>query len=65
MILSEVIEKVKSLGLPQDSYVIFGSGPMALAGIREVNDIDMYVTLDVWNQIDIKLIDEYFRTEEL
>jgi len=55
----EIIAKVKELKLPKNSYVVFGSGPLAAAGIREAGDIDMYVTQDVlddfikagWKQI--------------
>jgi len=44
MTAKEIITKVKSLDLPAGSYVVFGSCPMALAGIREANDIDMLVS---------------------
>ena len=47
MKIGEIIEKVKSLGLPPDSYVVFGAGPLAAAGLREASDIDMYVTPEV------------------
>lgn len=43
----EIIKKVKSLKLKEGSYVVFGSGPMAAAGIRNANDIDLYVTTEV------------------
>ena len=50
---------VKELKLAQDSYVVFGSCPLAAVGIREANDIDLYVTPEVlkafaqegWHQI--------------
>src|SRR5215216_4531838 len=44
MTSQEIIEKVNGLQLPIDEFVVFGSCPMALAGIRESNDIDMAVT---------------------
>lgn len=47
----EITEKVKQLGLPQYSYVVFGSCPMALAGIREANDIDLLVSKDLLEQL--------------
>ncbi|MDB5176323.1 MAG: AraC family transcriptional regulator [Candidatus Saccharibacteria bacterium] len=43
----EIIEKVKALKLPHGSYVVFGSCPLAVVGIREANDIDLYVTSEV------------------
>jgi hypothetical protein len=56
----EIIAKVKTLNLPNGSYIVFGSCPLAVAGIREANDIDMLVTEAVsnslkqkgWQQID-------------
>ena len=53
MKIAEIIEKVKSLGLPEDSYVVFGSCPLAVVGLREASDIDMYVTLDVWKKMKL------------
>lgn len=47
----EIIKKVKSLGLLEGSYVVFGSCPMAAAGIRESNDIDMLVTKQVFDDL--------------
>ena len=48
MTKEEVITKVKLLNLPKDSYVVFGSSPMAVAGIREANDIDLLVSPEVY-----------------
>jgi len=39
----EIIQKVKALGLPDGSYILFGSCPLAAAGIRETSDVDMLV----------------------
>lgn len=49
---TEIIAKVKSLHLPRDSYVLYGSCPMALHGIREANDIDLLVTSKVLNRLE-------------
>lgn len=43
MTAKEIIEKVKTLNFPAGSYIVFGSCPMALVGIREAQDIDMLV----------------------
>ena len=56
----EIITKVKALKLPEGSYIVFGSCPLAVVGIREANDIDMLVTDEVlgklkragWQQVD-------------
>jgi hypothetical protein len=47
MTRQEIIAKVKELNLPKNSYIVFGSGPLAAVGIREAGDIDLYVTPDV------------------
>lgn len=54
MTKDEIVTKVKSLNLPKDSYVVFGSGPLAAAGIRETNDIDMLVSPEVFEQLKKK-----------
>jgi hypothetical protein len=40
----DIIAKVKTLNWPKGSYAVFGSCPMAVAGIRESSDIDFLVT---------------------
>lgn len=51
MTKEEIIIKVKSLNFPKNSYVVFGSGPLAVAGLREVNDIDLLVSKDLYNKL--------------
>lgn len=51
MTRQEIIAKVHELKLPKNSYVVFGSGPLAAAGIREAGDIDLYVNQDVLNSL--------------
>jgi hypothetical protein len=46
----EFFEKVKELGLPSGSYAIFGSGPMAVRGLRECGDIDLIVTDELFEE---------------
>ncbi len=48
---AEVISKMKALNFPQNSYVVFGSGPMAALGIREVRDIDLYVSPALFQEL--------------
>ncbi len=47
----EIIQKVKALDLPKDSYVVFGSGPLAVAGLRKSQDIDLLVSSDTYAQL--------------
>ena len=44
MTRQDIIDAVKTLDLPKGSYIVFGSCPLAVAGIREAGDIDMLVT---------------------
>jgi len=50
----EIIKKVKALDLPEGSYVVFGSGPLALAGIRDANDIDMLITPELFAKLELE-----------
>ena len=50
MTKDEIIAKIKSLNLPADSYVVFGSSPLAVAGIREAQDIDLVVSPEILEQ---------------
>ncbi len=45
------MDKVSSLNFPQGSYVVFGSCPLALAGLREAGDIDMLVTKELFDSL--------------
>jgi len=51
MTAQEIIAKVKQLQWPSDSYVVFGSCPLALAGLRESQDIDLFVTPELYAQL--------------
>lgn len=50
----DIVLKVKSLGLPDGSYVVFGSCPMAAVGIRDSGDVDMMVTKEILNELAYK-----------
>lgn len=47
----EIIAKVKELNFPEGSYIVFGSCPMALAGLRESNDIDFLVSPELFTKL--------------
>jgi len=44
-------ENLKKLNLPKDQFVIVGSGPMSVRGIRESEDIDVIVTPTLWDEL--------------
>lgn len=54
MTRGEIIAKVKALELPDGSFVVYGSCPLAAAGIREANDIDIYATQDVMEMLRVR-----------
>ncbi len=45
--LNELID----LNLPADKYAVFGSGPMAVRGLRDNKDIDLIVKPPLWNAL--------------
>ena len=51
MTKEEIITKVKTLNLPKGSYIVFGSCPMAVLGIREANDIDLLVSQEIYEKL--------------
>lgn len=44
----ELLEQVRDLGLPLGSFVLFGSAPMGVRGIREMKDADILVTPEIF-----------------
>jgi hypothetical protein len=46
-----IAERVKELGLPTGSYAVFGSGPMAVRGMREAKDIDIIITSELFRKL--------------
>ena len=53
MTKEDIVKKVKALNLPERSYIVFGSCPLAVAGIREANDIDLLVSKDVFAKLKV------------
>jgi hypothetical protein len=46
------LEEIDELHLPQDEYVISGSAPLVIRGIKKHNDdIDILVTKKLWNTL--------------
>lgn len=54
------LDELNNLNLPKDQYAIFGSGPIGIRNIRDVNDLDIIVKESLWN----KLIKEYSLNED-
>jgi hypothetical protein len=49
---NNLFEKFKALNLPIGEYAIFGSGPMAIRGLREPTDIDLVVTEKFFEELE-------------
>jgi len=50
----ELFDRLRALELPKGSYVVFGSGPLAIRGLKEPHDLDVVVTEDVYNEYKVK-----------
>ncbi|MFZ2072199.1 MAG: hypothetical protein WA101_01060 [Minisyncoccia bacterium] len=46
-----IIQKIKELNLPQDKYVVIGSGILDVLGIRTAVDIDISATKDLHQKL--------------
>lgn len=57
----ELLNEVKKLNLPKDKFAVFGSGPLAIRGIRDSRDIDLIVKPDLWEDLTKKypITDKY------
>ena len=48
-----VIEEIKKLNFSSGEYVVVGSGPMAIRGLKEAHDIDIVVTPELFEKCRI------------
>lgn len=48
------LDELEKLNLPRDKFAIFGSGPLAIRDIREINDLDIIVKPDLWEELKRK-----------
>lgn len=60
MKFKQVLKEFKKLNLPEASYVIYGSGPLGVRGIREIHDLDVVVNDNLYQQ----LLEKYPETEK-
>lgn len=51
MIFSDLLELLNKLSLPEDQFVIVGSGPLGVRNIRECRDLDVLVTDKLWIEL--------------
>jgi len=48
MQFTKFLEELKKLGFPPEKFAVFGSGPMAVRGMRDIQDLDIIVKDDIW-----------------
>jgi hypothetical protein len=46
-----IIKEIKALNLPNGEYLVFGSAPMGIHGIRNIHDIDILVSPNLYQQL--------------
>lgn len=46
----DIIQEVRKLDFPVGKYVVVGSGPLAVRGLKEARDIDIVVTEDLFER---------------
>jgi len=51
MTREDILEKIKTLNFKYGDYIVFGSCPLALHGIRETKDIDLLVNQDIYETL--------------
>ena len=54
MDIKVLLSELKKLDLPKDKFAITSSGPLGIKGIREINDLDIIVCPDLWNELSEK-----------
>lgn len=45
------LNELQKFSLPAGQFAIFGSGPMAIRGIRQADDLDVIVKPDLWKAL--------------
>ncbi len=45
------LDELKKLDMPSDKFAVFGSGPLAIRGLRENKDLDVMVKQDLWEEL--------------
>lgn len=51
MYREQLLDRLKSLRLPKDGYCVFGGACLAIRDIRATDDIDLYVTTRLYDEL--------------
>ena len=63
MEFDSLLKDLKKLNLPKNEFAIFGSGPLAIRGIRDSRDLDIIVKPELWSNLAEKHKIEEFKVE--
>jgi hypothetical protein len=47
----KLVNEFKKLNLPEGEYAIYGSGPLAIRGLRDANDLDVIVSDSLYQKL--------------
>lgn len=55
----KLLNTLRGFNLPKGEYAVFGSGPLAIRGLRSTKDLDVVVSRKLWEKLskDRKVID--------
>ncbi|PLW80083.1 hypothetical protein C0585_04155 [Candidatus Woesearchaeota archaeon] len=59
----ELVEKLKKLNLPVNSFAIFGSGQLCIRNLIPWRDIDIIAKKDLWDELSKKYGDKGHKIE--
>jgi len=51
MKIQKLLKGLKKLNLPDRKYIIYGSGPLGIRGIRDIHDLDVVVSDDLYKKL--------------
>ena len=49
-----LFNELRALNLPGDQYAIFGSGPLGVRGLRDITDVDIIVTPELFAKLAVE-----------
>lgn len=52
--IQRLVQELNDLNLPNKEFAVFGSGPMAIRGLKEPGDLDVIVTSGLWDYLSAK-----------
>lgn len=54
MKIEELLRELDRLKLPKNKFAITSSGPLGIRNIREINDLDLIVYPELWQELSVK-----------